>query len=96
MGKRARRAYEELRQGIESLGGTMQHERAGWPRGGAWIVQLGDKEQTFLSNGKGFPELDQLYEPKVPKPTHYRDYTTTLIPRAIEKLVGKLSRPVDE
>ena len=46
MAEKARKAYQELRDGIEALGGKMWYEQAGRPRGGVWIVRLGDKEKV--------------------------------------------------
>jgi hypothetical protein len=50
---------------------------------------------AFESNGRGFPELDSLYVPKVTNPSHREDYTTTLVPGAIDTLVSELSKPAD-
>jgi hypothetical protein len=72
----------------------MTFKRAGW-RWGAWIVRLGGREMAFESNGRGFPELDSLYVPKVTNPSHREDYTTTLVPGAIDTLVSELSKPAD-
>ena len=69
----------------------MTHTREGhqW---GAWVVMLDGKMRTFLSNGRGYPDLDRLYRPNVPDPQHYTDYSRDLVPGAIEKLVGMLKR----
>jgi hypothetical protein len=90
MGKRPR-PYEELQASIERLGGTMMHARNGY-EWGAWIVTLGGKTGTFLSNGRGYPDLDRLYRPNVTKPEHYLDYSRDLVPGAIEELVAMLNR----
>jgi hypothetical protein len=91
MTAKQRRAYEELREGIQARGGTMTYERDGQPKGGAWIVTLGGKTGTFLSDGNGFPELDMLYIPKRgPRPTHHSHYTQTLWKDAIDQLVSML------
>lgn len=81
-----RRIYEELRSIVEDLGGSMTFEREGH-RYGAWIVRLGRKSACFESNGSGFPKLDRLYVPKVERPQHWRDYSTTLIPHAVGSFV---------
>jgi hypothetical protein len=83
------RPYEELRAPIEQLGGSMVHARKGY-QWGAWIVTLDGKIGTFLSNGRGYPDLDRLYEPKVANPQHYTDYSNDLVPGAIQKLVAML------
>jgi hypothetical protein len=84
-----RRPYEELQAPIEQRGGSMVHVRKGY-QWGAWIVSLNGKSRTFLSNGRGYPELDRLYEPDVHPPMHYRDYSRRLVPGAIENLVAML------
>ncbi len=95
--KKKRRPYEELRSWVEHEKGKMKHKRAGY-QWGAWIVRLRGKERIFRSNGSGYPELDKLYKPKpgVPKPKHYKDYTNTLLPHALEKFERLLSSPDDE
>lgn len=91
MAAKQRRAYEELRAAIEARGGTMIHERAGQPRGGAWIVTLGAKTGRFVSHGNGYSRLDELYIPKPGLiPTHYKDYTKTLRDGAVDDLLAML------
>jgi hypothetical protein len=89
MAQKARTAYQELRDGIAARGGKMWYEQAGRPRGGTWIVRLGNKEKVFYWDSHGFPELDERYEPKegASHPRSASDYTTTLKPGAIEALV---------
>lgn len=89
MTKKARKAYQELRDGIEALGGKMWYEQAGRPRGGVWIVRLGNNERVFEWDNYRFPGLDERYEVRegVSSPQRHADYTTTLKPGAIEKLV---------
>jgi hypothetical protein len=86
----ARRPYEELRSGIEQLGGSMIFEKHGY-QWGAWIVTLDGQQAIFQSNGRGFPDIDVLYVPLTPDPQHYRDYSCDLVEGAIEKLVAKLT-----
>ena len=83
-----RRVYEEVRRLVEEHDGTMKFEREGY-QWGAWIVKIGNKQRIFLSNGSGFPELDHLYEPKpeILQPSHWSDYTNTLVQDAWDKLV---------
>ncbi len=83
------RPYEELRAPIEQRGGTMVHVREGY-QWGAWIVTVDGKTGTFLSNGRGYPDLDRLYKPQVANPQHYTDYSNDLVPGAIQTLVGML------
>jgi hypothetical protein len=86
-----RRAYEELRAGIEKRGGTMIFEKKGH-QGGAWIVTLGNKQEVFPSNGRGFPNLDRLYtpDPDLTHHSHWKHYVQPPIKGAIDKLVSKL------
>jgi hypothetical protein len=83
------RPYRELRDPIEHRGGSMVAVRKGhqWC---AWTITLDGKTRTFESNGRGYPELDRLYVPKAPNPTHYTDYSHTLQPGAIDALVSML------
>ncbi len=85
-----RRAYEELRSAIESLGGSMSYVREG-SQHGAWEITLGNRSGRFESNGAGFPDLDPLYVPKVAAPKHWSNYSTELVPDAIAILLSKLS-----
>jgi hypothetical protein len=89
MAEKARKAYQELREGIAALGGKMWYEQAGRPKGGAWIVRLGNKEKVFNWDNHRFPGLDERYELRegVSHPHGHQDYTTTLRPGAIEELV---------
>jgi hypothetical protein len=90
MAKKARKAYQELRDGIEALvGGKMWYEQAGRPKGGAWIVRLGNKEKIIEWDNHRFPQLDERYELRdgVSEPQSHSDYATTLRPGAIEELV---------
>lgn len=83
------RPYEELRLPIEQRGVSMMHVREGhqW---GAWVVSLDGKSCTFKSNGRGYPELDRLYKPKISNPKHYTDYSNDLVPGALETLLRML------
>ncbi len=57
---------------------------------GAWTVTLDSKSRCFPSDGRGFPGLDELYEPLVANPTHWSDYSTALKDGAIEELIRTL------
>jgi hypothetical protein len=85
------RAYEELRSGIEQLGGSMIWERSGY-RYGAWIVTLNGKQRIFRAEGRHcFLDFDPLYVPKVPNPReNWDDYSNELVDGAIDKLVAML------
>lgn len=89
-----RRVYEEVRKLVEDvLKGKMYHQREGF-QWGAWIIEVDGKSTLLHSNSSGYPELDQLYEPK-PDATNlndWRSYTTTLKPNALELLKQILSQ----
>jgi hypothetical protein len=87
-----RRVYEELRSGIQALGGTMTFLKEGC-QGGAWKVTLGKRQAIFPSNGRGFPPLDQLYTPDPEREVHnhYKHYLQPPIDGAMDKLVSMLS-----
>ncbi len=60
------------------------------------MVTLRGKEKVFRSREPaGFPPMDQLYAPKVQVPTHYRDYSRTMIPGAREKWLEILGADSD-
>jgi hypothetical protein len=78
-----RRPYEELRSGIEQLGGSMIHKRAGYPfGGGVWIVTLKDKQAVFETEGRecGYSDLNALYLPKGPPMNSWTEPLTSLSP----------------
>ena len=82
------RAYDLVRGVVEKLGGSMDYKREGvqW---GAWKLRLGDREVTFNAGGeRSFPELDQLYLPKVTNPTSWDDYKNELVPDVEMKVLA--------
>ena len=82
------RVYDLVRAVIEKLGGSMEYEREGvqW---GAWKLRLGDRKVTFNAGGeRSFPELDQLYLPKVTNPTSWDDYKNELVPDVEMKVLA--------
>jgi hypothetical protein len=83
-----RRVYEEVRALVESRGGVMKFEKEGY-QWGAWIIRMNGNEFIAKSNGTGFPDLDQLYEPKpgASNLNDWRSYTTILKPNAQEQLL---------
>ena len=91
MPHRRRRVYEEIRTAFEEQGGTMTFEREGSPTG-AWVCTLYGRQRVFHSNGRGFPELNKLYVPKVPNPRHWRDYTTRLVEGALPQFLARCAR----
>lgn len=58
------------------------------------VELVNGKPISLLSNGSGYPELDQPYEPKsdATNLNDYRSYTTTLKPNALELLTQVLSQ----
>jgi len=85
----SREIYAELKAIVHDQNGTMHHIKKGYPRGGAWVIKINDIERIFVSSGNGFPELDQLYEPKKKDPSSWRDYTCKLLPSAKTTFLNK-------
>ena len=82
------REYDGVRTIIENLGGSMKWVRKGY-RFGAWEIKLNGKSKVVPATGKrSFPELDELYKPRIEKPTTYDDYTNELIPEAQSKVLS--------
>lgn len=76
---------------MEDEGGEMRFARKGLPAGGAWIVTLRGRTSAFQSNGAGFPPMDRLYMPRVPEPSHWRDYTNDLTQNASRRWLDTLA-----
>jgi hypothetical protein len=79
----SRRPYEEFRRLVEQEGGSVVFEKAGYPKGGAFVITLRGKRKVFRSQGPAvFPQMDYFYVPRLNK-----EHTRTLIPGALEKLL---------
>jgi hypothetical protein len=84
------RAYKSIRSLVESLGGSMVYKRKGY-RHRAWVIKLGGNSVTIEAVGnRSFPELDRLYVPRVPDPSHWDDYLDELVPDAKTQLLSRL------
>jgi len=58
-------AYAQLRDAIDALGGTLEHIRQNEPRGGTWVLTLGDNRLRVESEqAKRYPMLDDCYRLK--------------------------------
>jgi len=58
-------AYGRLRQMAEALGGTLTHVKRDEPRGGTWVLVLGDNELRIPSiQSKRYPPLDACFRLK--------------------------------
>jgi len=90
--KNETKAYQRLRDIAEAHGYRMSFERKGY-RFGAWIVERGETRKVFRSNSSGYPELDELYVPKIARPQHYLDYTHQLVPGAESKFLRLVEQP---
>jgi len=87
------RAYDLVRSMVERLGGSMTFEHEGY-RYGAWVIKIGKNTLVIKAGGnRSFPELDQLYTPRVKDPKHWDDYYETLIEDAEKQLYALLSIP---
>src|SRR5947207_14412323 len=42
-------AYKPLRDAVEALGGTLEHHKRNEPRGGTWVLTLGNKQLKMPS-----------------------------------------------
>lgn len=85
-----RRVYAELRDIVESRGGSMTYERGGF-RHGAWVIRLGAKTEVIEADGnRSFPALDRLYETTHPCPLHWDDYDGPLREDAEQELLVRL------
>lgn len=81
------RAYGLVRSLVERYGGEMYYEREGH-RYGAWVIRIGECSVTIEGGGsRSFPELDQLYVPRVPNPKDWDDYLDELVPDAEARLL---------
>lgn len=81
------RAYDLVRTIVEDNGGEMYYQVKGY-RYGAWIIEIGNKRIAIESQGnQSFPELDQLYVPKVSNPRYWDDYYNELVDGAEAKLL---------
>jgi hypothetical protein len=80
------RAYGLVRSLVEQLGGSMIYERKGSPHG-AWKISIGENSREIKVEGShSFPELDQLYIPKVENPQNWNGYKNELVPDAKTRL----------
>lgn len=85
-----RRIYGELRDIVESRGGSMIYERGGF-RHGAWVIRLGEKTAVIEASGnRSFPVLDRLYETTHPRPVRWDGYDGPLREDATQKLLALL------
>ena len=81
------RAYDLIRGIVERRGGSMTYVRENYQYG-AWVITIGDKTKVIQAGGnRSFPELDQLYVPKVTRPAHWDDYLNQLVPDAEARLL---------
>jgi hypothetical protein len=88
-----KRAYAKLRDIVKKHNGSMNFERKGRPRGGAWIISVKDKSKTIRSSRiQSFRELDELYVLKrnCENPKTWDDYDNELIEGAEDKLLAML------
>ncbi len=58
-------AYAMVRRMMEALGGRLEHVKRNEPRGGTWVLSLGDKELRIPSEqARRYPPLDGCYKVK--------------------------------
>ena len=87
------RAYDLIRSMVERLGGSMTYEHEGYQYG-AWVITTGENSLVIKASGNSsFPELDQLYTPRVKVPKHWDDYYEILVPDVEKQLYSLLGIP---
>jgi hypothetical protein len=87
-------AYKKLRDAVAGLGGTLTHEKRGEPRGGTWVLRLGDKCLRMPSEqSERYPLLDACYRLKegVPLSGTWRDREDEIEPKGLAELFSRLA-----
>lgn len=87
-------AYAVLRQMVETLGGSLKHVKRNEPRGGTWVLTLGDKEVRIPSEqARRYPPLDACYKVKegVVVPQTWDDHEREIDPAGLAKLFAMLA-----
>jgi hypothetical protein len=86
-------AYSRLRVAVEALGGTLEHRKRNEPRGGTWVLTLGDKRLRMPSEqAMRFPILDACYRLKrgITTSRTWRDHTDEIEPAGLADLFTRL------
>src|ERR1035437_3117079 len=92
--KEYRAAYKSLRDAVEALGGTLEHEKRGEPLGGTWMLKLGGKQLRMKSEqAERYPLLDACYELKqgVAVACTWNDHTDDINPSGLVELFRLLA-----
>jgi len=87
-------AYKKLRDAVEGLGGTLTHEKRDEPRGGTWVLRLGDQCLKMPSEqSQRYPLLDACYRLKggVPLSGTWKDQTDEIDPAGLAQLFALLA-----
>jgi len=87
-------AYEQLRDAVEVLGGTLKHEKANEPRGGTWVLTLDDRRLKMPSEqSKRYRALDACYRLKdgVAISRTWEDHTKVIDPAGLAELFTLLA-----
>jgi hypothetical protein len=87
-------AYWRLREAVEALGGALIHQKLNEPRGGTWVLTLGDKRLEIRSEqSKRYPLLDACYHLKhgVTVSRTWDDHTDLIDPEGLARLFASLS-----
>jgi hypothetical protein len=91
-------AYKKLRNCVEVLGGRLDHEKEGEPRGGTWVLLLGGKCLRIPSEqAMRYPLLDGCYRLKAGVSTSrtWEDHTDVIDPAGLAQLFGQLNNRGD-
>ncbi len=54
-------AYQEVRDAVVALGGTLEHQMFGGPHSESWVLELGSKRISIRKQGGAFPALQACY-----------------------------------
>ena len=87
-------AYKRLREAVEALGGTLEHKKRNEPRGGSWVLNLGDKRLRMLSEqSRRYPALDACYRLKdgVAVSRTWEDHIDVIDPTGLAQLFTLLA-----
>ena len=87
-------AYAVLRKMMETLGGSLKHVKRNQPRGGTWVLTLGEKEVRIPSEqARRYPPLDACYRVKegVAVPQTWDDHEKEIDPAGLAKLFSMLA-----
>ncbi len=87
-------AYKRLRDAVAVLGGTLEHQKPNEPRGGTWVLTLGDKRLKIPSEqAMRYPALDACYRLKdgIAISQTWKDHVNVIDPGGLAELFRLLA-----